>query len=455
MKRKIMLVNPYFKEVLKGFPLGVAYVAGALRKNHDVSVLDLTAKSFVEGRDHRKILREGLDEIKPDLVGITSTSPTHRNAIEVAREVKRYGDIPVIKGGPHETNCAEATIRNNPEINYSIVGEGEQTVVELVDAIFSGTDIKEIKGVVHKEGGQIVNNGRRPLISNLDALPRPARDLFYTSEEYDKYYSASLFKGKKSTSIMASRGCPYSCSFCSSKSNWGDIRQRTVGDVADELEDLVQEGFEGFMFEDDMSLANKKWFLDFSRELRGRGLSIQYSLQTRADAVDSDIMKNLAESGCVFMYFGLESGVQDILDKCGKGITLDEARKAFELAREYRIRSMASIQFGLEGEDLEGLSTVRETIRILNEDLRPEEVAVSYTCLYPGSPLANSEGITPENYEHYVRTKADGEIYSKTAHGSFSIHPKELTTEKIHEIEETLDRDLRIKRFEVETFYKT
>lgn len=455
MKRKIMLIDPYFKEGLKGFPLGLAYIAGALRKEHDVSVLDLTGRSFVEGRDHGEILREELDKSQPDLVGITSTSPTHRQAIDVAREVKRFRDIPVIKGGAHETNCAETTIRNNPEVDYSIIGEGEETVVELVDALASGKSVRGMKGVVYREGDQIINNGRRPLINNLDTLPRPARDLFYTEEEYEKYYSASLFGGKKSTSIMTSRGCPYSCSFCSSKANWGNIRKRTVGNVVDELEELVQEGFGGFMFEDDMSLANKKWFLDFSRELRKRGLGIQYSLQTRADAVNPEIMKNLADSGCTFMYFGIESGVQDILDKCGKGITLDEARKAFQLAKEHGVRSMASIQFGLEGEDLERLSTVRETIRTLNEDLRPDEVAVSYTCLYPGSPLANSEGITPESYEHYTRTKADEEIYTKTAHGSYSVHPKGLTPEKIHEIEETLDRELKVKRFQVGTFYKT
>ncbi len=453
MKRKIMLIAPYFREGLNGFPLGLAYIAGALRENYDVSVLDLTARTPA-GRDHNEILLEELNKFKPDLVGITSTSPTHRNALDVARTVKQFSNITVIKGGPHETNCAETTLRNNPEIDYSVVGEGEETIVELVDAIFRWQSIKGIIGVAYRENGEIVNNGGRKLISDLDKLPVPARDLFYLNEGLDEYYSAKLFGGKKSTSVMTSRGCPYSCSFCSSKKNWGGIRQRSVENVVNELKELYEQGFRGFMFEDDMSLANKKWFLELAKQIKQNNLNIEYSLQTRVDAVDKDVAKTLSESGCKFIYFGIESGVQEILDKCGKGIKIEQAKNAFETIRKYGIRSMASVQFGLPGEDLENFSTVRKTIFVLNEILRPDEVAVSYTCLYPGSPLATQEGVTPEMYEQYVKTKADNEIYSKTAHGSNSVHPKSLTPEKIRIIESVLDSELKT-RFDVNKFYKT
>jgi len=452
MKRKIVLIDPYFKEGLKGFPLGLAYVAGALRKDYEVSVVDLTARATIEGKEPEIILREKLQEVKPDMVGITSTSPTHKNALDVAKVVKEYGNIPVIKGGTHETNASGTTIRNNSEIDYSVVGEGEETIVELADRISKGESAKGLEGVIFRDNTELVDNGRRALISDLDSLPRPARDLFYLDERFDEYYSAKLFDGKKSTSIMTSRGCPYSCSFCSSKVNWGRVRQRSVENVVEEFEELYLEGFRGFMFEDDMSLANKKWFLRFAEQTKELG--IEYSLQTRVDAIDEKTAKALSESGCKFMYFGIESGVQEILNTCNKRITLEQAEKAFSTARKYGIRSMASIQFGLDGEDFENLSTVRETIRTLNERLRPDEVAVSYTCLYPGSPLANQEGITSEMYEHYTKTQADGQIYNKTAHGSYSIHPKGLTPEKIEEIERLLDSELKIKRFSVDTFYK-
>jgi len=452
MKRKIMLVDPYFKEGLKGFPLGLAYIAGALREDYEVSVIDLTARATIEQKNPEEILQEELRKINPDMVGITSTSPTHKNALDVARIVKNYRNMPIIKGGTHETNAQGSTIRNNPEIDYSVVGEGEETIIELANGISRGESVKGLEGIIFRENNEVVDNGKRALIPDLDMLPKPARDLFYIDERFDEYYSAKLFGGKKSTSIMTSRGCPYSCSFCSSKVNWGRVRQRSVENVVEESEELYSQGFRGFMFEDDISLANKDWFLRFAEQIKGLG--IEYSLQTRVDAVDEEIAKALSESGCRFMYFGIESGVQEILDKCNKKITLEQAERAFSIARKYGIRSMASIQFGLPGEDLDNLTTVRETIRTLNERLRPDEVAVSYTCLYPGSPLANQEGVTPEMYEHHIRTRVDGQIYNKTAHGSYSIHPKELTPDKIEEIERILYLELKIIRFSVDTFYK-
>jgi len=456
MKKKIMLIDPYFRECLKGFPLGLSYLAGALRDSgYSVLPLDLTAKSVIKGENPDKILREELEDYNPDLVGITSTSPTHKNALEIAKKVKKWKNIPIIKGGPHETNCAETTIKNNSEIDYSIIGEGEETIVELTDSILNNQEVEGLEGVVYRKKDKVINNGKRGLIRNLDNLPMPARDLFYLDDDFNKYYSADLFGGKKSTSIMTSRGCPYSCSFCSSKVNWGRFRARTVENVISEIEELYNQGFEGFMFEDDMSLANKKWFLDFAESLNQKKLDIEYSLQTRVDAIDDDIAKALSLSGCKFMYFGIESGVQDILDKCNKGVNLEEVKKAIETSRKYGIKNMASIQFGLKGEDLRKLSTVKETIRTLNDDLNPDEVAISYTCLYPGSPLANENKVTPERYENYIKTNADDKIYRKTAHGSYSIHPKELTPKKISEIEKILRKDLKIKRFEVETFYNT
>jgi len=458
MKHKILLIAPYFKEGLKGFPLGLAYIAGALRKNYEVFVLDLTARAIVEEKDYKQILIEELNIINPDVVGITSTSPTHKNALEVARIVKNYKDVPIIKGGPHETNACGMTILNNSEIDYSVVGEGEDTIVELVHRIIRGESVRGLEGVIYRENGKVVDNGRRVLIFDLDILPRPARDLFYIDKRFDDYYSANLFGGKKSTSIMTSRGCPYSCSFCSSKVNWpGKLRQRSVEDVITELRELYLQGFRGFMFEDDMSLANKEWFLRFAEKVKGLG--IEYSLQTRVDAIDEEIVNALSLSGCKLMYFGIESGVQDILDKCGKGITLEQAEYAFLVAKKYCVRSMASIQFGLIGEDLDNLTTVKKTIKVLNEKLRPDEVAISYTCLYPGSAL--SKYFFPSFkeligwYEQKPSQKMDYMMYKNTAHGSHSKHPPKLTQKIYEKIEVLLKRDLKISRFDVKEFYKT
>ena len=129
--------------------------------------------------------------------------------------------------------------------------------------------------------------------------------------------------------------------------------------------------------------------------------------------------------------------------------------KSIRITKKFKIKSMASIQFGLPGEDLKNLSTIKETIKILNKEIKPDEVAISYTCLYPGSPLSIKEKITPEMYEKYIKTIADKKIYNKTAHGSYSIHPQGLTPKKIKEIENLLKKELKIKRFNTTTFYST
>ena len=440
--KRILLIDPYFEKGLKGFPLGLAYIAAVLENDYYVSVLDLAARAYVEKKSPDEILREKLVNFMPDIVGITSTSPTHRSALEAASIIKSYGNIPIIKGGPHETNAQGASlkkyrIRGKAQylIDYSVVGEGEETIVELVNKIVAGSSAQGVKGVVFREQGKIVDNGRRDLISCLDSLPMPARHLFYMDARFDEYYKAALFRGKKSTSIMTSRGCPFSCTFCSSVQNWRDPinpknrkpRQRSVESVIWEIEYLYSKcGFKGFMFEDDMSIFDKEWFLKFAKQLQENGLNIEYSLQTRADKMDDDIASALADSGCVFVYFGIESGVQEILDKCKKGINLESAAKAFHIARKYGIRTMASVQIGLPGEDLEKFTTINKTIKVLNEKLRPDEVALSLTCLYPGSELAVVEGVTPEMYEDYSLRSFDEELSQLTAHGSNSIHTRNL-----------------------------
>lgn len=455
MKTKILLIDPYFKEGLKGFPLGLAYIAGSLKKEwYVLKALDLTAQSFIKKRNWDKILKEEFIKFNPDIVCITSTSPTHFYAIKTTKIIKKLKNIPIIKGGIHETNCALCTLKNNKEIDYSVIGEGEITITKLVENILNKKPLDDIRGIAYRKDGNIKLNKTRPLIKNLDNLPRPARELFYLNTTFNKYYSANLFKGKKSTPITTSRGCPYNCSFCSAKATWGNLRMRSIENVIKEIKKLYSQGFRGFMFEDDMSLINKEWFLKFSKSILKNKIKITYSLQTRVDCIDKEISKALSKSGCVFMYFGIESGVQRILDMCNKKITLNQAKNAFKIVKKYGIKAMASIQFGLPGEDIINLSTVKETIRFLNKELKPEEVAISYTCLYPSSPLSIQQEVICESYEKEIISNIDKKIYKKTAHGSHSIHPKDLTPEKIEEIENTLSKELKIKRFKVETFYK-
>lgn len=453
---RILLVAPYFKEGLGGFPLGTSYIAGALKSEHDVSVLDLTARATVSKRDSDDILREELKKYDPTIVGLTSTSPTHLEAIHTAKLIRGIlgEEVPIIKGGPHETNCATTTLKYHPEIDISVVGEGEETIVELVDRLTSKSSLDSVRGIVYRDRGTVKANPRRPLIKDLNSIPRPARELFASDENLQRYYNSNIFNRNRTASLLTTRGCFYNCNFCSSKTNWGRVlRLRSVENVVNEIEDLVNEGYEAFRLEDDMSIPNRRWFLEFAEEVGRRSLDIEYSLQTRVSMINDDVARALKDSGKTFVYFGVESGVQDILDRCGKGITLHQTRNAFELTRKYGVRSMATILFGLPGEDLENFSTVRETIAFVN-GLNPSEgVAVSYISLYPGSDLAEANGITAEEYEKAINDHLGSEIRRKVAHGSCAIHTPELTQDKIEVIEKMLGAELKVGRFMPEMLY--
>lgn len=453
---KVLLVAPYFKKGLEGFPLGLAYVAGALKDKHNVSVLDLTAQATVTGRNPDEILKEKLKEYVPSVVGLTSTSPTHSNAIRTAKITRELlkEKVTIIKGGPHETNCAPITLRYHPEIDISVMGEGEETIIELLDYLSSGKSLQEVEGIAYRNGNDVKVTPKRKLIENLDLIQRPARELLVLNEELQRYYNSKIFGGKRTTSLLTTRGCPYDCSFCSSKTNWQNrLRVRTVENVLAEIEDLKEEGYEAFRLEDDMSIPSRKWFLKFAREIVRRGLGVEYSLQTRVNMINEEIVEALKESGGTFVYFGVESGVQDILDRCKKGINLDQIRNVFDLVRRKNIRSMATILFGLPGEKLDDFSTVRETIKFVNELNPSEGVAISYASLYPGSELSLSQGITAEEYEKTIKDFLDKSTRKEVAHGSHALHPPELTEERIQIIEEMLERELKVKRFKPEQLY--
>lgn len=457
---KIMLINPYFVEGFRGFPLGLAYLAGAMYGKHDVYGIDLTALSLIEKRDANEILKRELEMVKPDAVGITSTSPTHLAAIEAARGIKELNPgIIVIKGGPHETNCAETTLRYHPEIDISVIGEGEVTINELLWKIEKSKKngkpvegLNEVKGIAFREGNNVIKTQKRELFENLDwpfADGWTNRDIFFSAKT-EKYYTPSIFGGQKTAPLLTSRGCVNTCSFCSSKANWGRFRIRSVEDVDREIRGLMYNGFKAFAIEDDMFPGNEDWFLRFAETAKDYGIS--YSCQTRATVINERTAKALAESGCKYIYFGVESGVQEILNRCGKNVTIGQMARAYGLLRENGIRNMASVQFGLDGEDTENFTTVRETIRVLNEVLMPDEVSVSYTSLYPGSPLAKKYGITPEAYEHHTGGQVNN-LVGKISHGVHAIHPPCLNDEKIMEIEYMLDQELKIPRWKMETLF--
>jgi len=422
---------------LKAPPLGLAWIAAVLEMaGHKVRVID----SPTEGVDLKTFINE-VESWSPDVVGITSITPTIYKAYDAAKAIKEYDkDLPVIMGGPHVTFMYEEALSNG--VDVVVRGEGEYTTLELVNTMEKvGLDaerLRSIRGLAFRRGGEIVRTPDRPPIRNLDELPPPARHLL----PMDKY---TLFgKPIRIIHAMASRGCPYGCSYCSTSYFWGRmIRYRSAEAVADEIEDAVNKYKTNIVvFTDDEFTLGKRFVYDFLREIRERGLDISFSCGSRVDTIDRDMMAKLKEHGCTALYFGVESGSQDTINRVGKNITLEQANRVFQWAKEINIDHVGSFIIGFPWETIDDM---KNTVRFAMK-LNPTYAQLTVATPYPGTPLyyqaVNENLIEDWNWEHYTTLRAVMRGYRFTreqaqrmlqwAYVKFYSRPKFLVHELIH-----------------------
>ena len=206
---KLLLVNPPLDGAFPGLPLGLASLAAYLREAKiDVHVLDAWAEHL-----NSETIGRMVEEIKPDLVGITVSTINLESAIVTSRAIKKHLEIPIVIGGPHASALPEQCLRDSPSIDFVVVGEGEISLLDLARAVGSpGTNLETINGLVHRRGDEIIRNSPRIPIANLDSLPLPARDLFPLER-----YRTHLPYGRRSPyfTLITSRGCPFECIYCS------------------------------------------------------------------------------------------------------------------------------------------------------------------------------------------------------------------------------------------------
>ncbi|MCE4618683.1 MAG: B12-binding domain-containing radical SAM protein [Desulfurococcales archaeon] len=379
-------------------PLGLAYIAAVLeREGYRVKILDTPTLKMD--------LAAWLQKVKswsPDVIGFSILTPTAPKAYVAARKIKEeMNDVILIAGGQHPTYMWSETLDNGFDI--IVRGEGEITIRELIKTIdkhgMDPTKLRRVAGIVFRDKhGNIVATRERPLIHNLDELPWPARHLL----PMDKY---TLF-GKKIrvAHIMASRGCPYGCIYCTTSYYWGRrIRYRSPEDVAEEIGFLVDKyRIEHVVFTDDELTANRRFVYGLIEEMKKRGLDIGFACGARINHMDKEFMEFLYNNGCVALYFGVESGTQRILDKIGKMISLDQVRKVFRWKREIGGFATASFILGFPWETIDDMKRTVD----LAIDIDPDYAQFTVLTPYPGTPLfdyAMRYGLIEDwNWEHYT-----------------------------------------------------
>lgn len=328
---KVTLIHPpvYINEngltaLRPSLPLGLAYIAAVLRDDgHEIGVVDALGSAPEQMVPDGDIWRLGLtpDEIVARIpadtgaIGITSMwSYSWPIVRELIHAVKRaFPAVPVVCGGEHFTAVPELSMRQAP-IDYLVLGEGEETAIALFRALELGLDVTVIPGVVHRDPaaeGAIRSNPRRDRIRNVDELPWPAWEYF----DVEAYSSNRLVSGiyyGKTVPVLATRGCPYQCTYCSSPNMWTTRWfARTPADVIDEIEHYHREyGATNFPFQDLTAILKRDWVVDFCREVERRDLRITWQLPagTRSEIIDEEVARLLVRSGCRSLNFAPESG---------------------------------------------------------------------------------------------------------------------------------------------------
>lgn len=374
--------NPFMKTHLAFPPLNLAYIAAVLEaSSHEVRVLD----AFIKDLSPEEVEHE-IRNFMPEVLGLTVSSMTLREDMAVARLAKTVRkDIVVVAGGPHPTVMPGELLLKEPCIDYVVKGEGEMVMQALLRDLEEGRPISERPGLAYRQGeGQVVE-GPLEAVKDLDALPHPARHLL-DPDDYKKPPSwFGMGKGDRIQTILASRGCPYECIFCSltpiSQRKW---RTRDVSDVAAEVEEVLHKySTYNFIFIDPEFTLNSERVEALCEEMIKRKLKIYWSCSARPNLLTEKMLKLMKEAGCWKVFLGVESASQPILDRIKKGFRIEQAQKAIDLARKVGIKTTAAFILGLPGESHQ---SIEESLKFALK-AKPDYVQASIATPFPGTAL--------------------------------------------------------------------
>lgn len=358
-------------------PLGLCYVASALEKaGHKVSLIDADAEGLSQDGIMQRIKEEPFD-----VVGVTATTPVYSNAKQTIESVKEYDkEILTIIGGAHVT-VLPTFVMQDCRVDIGVIREGEETVVELLNAVEKGLSLKDVKGIIYREGGEIRTTEPRPLIENLDSLPHPARHLLK-----GKYIWSVPGEGLiPVTTVLTQRGCPFDCVFCSAGVVSGrKVRYRSVKKAVDEIEYIISEfGIRYLFLADDTLTLDKEHISKMCAEIKRRNLKVGWDSTTRANVISKELLSEMRSAGLKRISFGIESGNQSILNAIKKGTKLEELKQAYQWCHELGLETRGSVMIGNPFETKETIKQTSDFIR----SLKCYQVYINISMPYPGSEL--------------------------------------------------------------------
>ncbi len=358
----------------KGPPLGVAYLHSFMKKNGIESVI-------FDSRAYKrpiKELKEMLSKEKPDLIGINIHCTSEiDDGVFVAGKIKTIDNrIPVVVGGSHPSALPEDTLNRYRDIDFVVFGEGENTLLELLEAIKNGSDLHNISGLAFREEGKIVKNKPREMIENIDLLPMPDFSGFPLNK-----YKPHYFKGIE-IPVITARGCPNRCVFCYQPMGH-NVRVRSFELVVDEIErDIRDYNATQIFFADDTLTIDPDYTIRLFEEIKRRGLNkVRYIASTRIDKVNREMLKTMKEANVFSIVYGAESGNQNVLNGIRKGFTLEQTEQAIRWTKEAGIKVDTNFILGLPYENEE---TIKQTLDFIMK-LDPDFLNLAILAPFPST----------------------------------------------------------------------
>lgn len=376
-------------------PLGLCYLAAVLSEHgHETKILDCFAENISSAQ-----LKREVEAFAPDVVGVTSTTVSYAAAQEVLRSVKEvHPAVTTVLGGAHMSALPSETMAECTDIDVGVFGEGEQTLLELVERLGRKESLQNVEGTLVRSNGQIIENRPRPPFENLDEIPLPARHLLKDL----RLYSHTPFRGAKfTTTMITSRGCPFRCGYCDQSVFGRNWRYHSAGYVVSEMAHIKEKyGIDFISIEDDNFLLSKKRTVEICEKMIAASLNIGWSCLGRANEVDAEVLPLMKKAGCRTVYLGIETASPRLLKLISKKLTVEDTRKGIALVKKYGIDVMGSFILGLPTETKEEMQMTID----LALSLPLDGISVFIFTPYPQTPLrelAFQHGTVSQKWTNY------------------------------------------------------
>ena len=435
-------------------PLSLLYIASSLRKNgHEPVLVDLTPICVPEGENREDVylghIMKVVNDVRPDIIGQNCFLSFHFLFVrKVAAAVKAVlPHVPFIIGGIHPTLFSAQIISNCPEIDFIIIGEGEEQTVMLVDDL-SGkiiSDFQNLPSIAYRTAdGTPYITPRRSYIDNLDSIPMPAWDLVNIKDyftDHSKWYNPKGLDIKMSAPLLTSRSCPFDCNFCSAHSMMGrGFRMHSPGRVVDEIEYLYRDlGLNYFGFVDDNLTLNKKHIMAICNGIVKKGINIQFESFNGYNiaSMDEEIVAAMCEAGCVYVIMPIEHGSDYMRNRIiGKHLPRE---KIFFMAKIYKKYNLLTRGVFIMGFPEDTKETLDETYRMMME-LELDLYNVFNLIPFPGTKVFNQAMrdnllLTDINEDRLW----EGTLELNALHGQFFLKPYKMTVDELREYREKFD----------------